>query len=457
MFFLRKVSNKSIFYRKAVSTAHSTAQASAATLLLSGLITGILSTSTFTNDAQAGGFAIREQSILGLGAAFAGIAAGDELSSVYWNSAAVASAGVGLTTESHYSLIVPNVEIDPDEGLFGGLLSTNATDIGKTALVPASYGAWRINDKVVIGYGFNAPFGLGTEADDRGYAGQFDSRKAALKTLNFNPVLGYQLTPTLNVGVGLQVMYSELKLKQATTLGVFPPSATNTTSNLKGDDWSYGFTAGFVWKPMKGSSIGVGYRSRMETTLEGDLNVDGFPALSQGIKAEGFDLPDMVTVSVRQNLTDDIRLLGTFEWSNWSVLEVVTITNSTTGAPVSSFSPKWDDGYFFSAGLEYDYNSKLTLRTGVAYEQSPIQEASQRLLSIPDTDRVWLSAGATYKWSEQTSFDIAYTHIFGDDSPISSESGFTGDVEAEVDIIGVSMKTKWGADGPFGLLKGLSD
>jgi long-chain fatty acid transport protein len=419
------------------------------------LLSSILITNFYTTVAKAGGFAIREQSTLGLGAAFAGIAAGDELSSIYWNSAAVASAGKGLTTESHYAVIVPSVTIDPDEGLFGGLLSTNATDIGKTALVPASYGSWRINDKLVLGYGFNAPFGLSTEPDDRGYAGQFDARKAALKTLNFNPVLGYQISPTLNVGVGLQVMYSELKIKQAITLGGFP-SATNPSSNLKGDDWSYGFTAGFLWKPVKGTSLGVGYRSRMETTLEGDLNVDGFPALSRGIKAEGFDLPDMVTVSFRQDLSDSLRLLGTFEWSNWSVLQVVTVTDSTTGAFVSSFSPKWDDGYFFSAGLEYDYNSKLTLRTGVAYEQSPIQEASQRLLSIPDTDRVWLSAGATYKWSEQTSFDIAYTHIFGDDSPISSESSFTGEVEADVDIIGVSMKTKWGADGPFGLLKGLS-
>lgn len=411
----------------------------------------------YSSDAKAGGFAIREQSTLGLGAAFAGIAAGDELNSIYWNSAAVASAGAGLTTESHYSVIIPSVTIDPDDGLFGGLLSTNATDIGKTALVPASYGSWRLNEKLVLGYGVNAPFGLSTEPDDRGYAGQFDSRKAALKTLNFNPVVGYQLTPDLNVGVGLQVMYSELKLKQATTLGVLLPSSTNPTSNLKGDDWSYGFTAGLLWKPAKGTSLGIGYRSRMETTLEGDLNVDGFPALSRGIKAEGFDLPDMVTVSFRQDLSSDLRLLGTFEWSNWSVLQVVTVTDSATGAFVTSFSPKWDDGYFFSAGLEYDYNSNLTFRTGVAYEQSPIQEASQRLLSIPDTDRVWLSVGATYKWSEQTSFDIAYTHIFGDDSPISSESSFTGEVEADVDIIGVSMKTKWGADGPLGLLKGLSN
>ena len=33
----------------------------------------------YSSDAKAGGFAIREQSTLGLGAAFAGIAAGDEL------------------------------------------------------------------------------------------------------------------------------------------------------------------------------------------------------------------------------------------------------------------------------------------------------------------------------------------------------------------------------------------
>ena len=42
--------------------------------------------------ADAGGFGVREQSASGLGAAFAGIAAGSSLSSIFWNPAAVSLA-----------------------------------------------------------------------------------------------------------------------------------------------------------------------------------------------------------------------------------------------------------------------------------------------------------------------------------------------------------------------------
>ncbi len=111
--------------------------------------------------AHAGGFAVREQSTSGLGAAFAGNAAGYDLSSIYWNPAGVAIAGPGVTTESHAALIIPDSEVTSLNAPY----TDGANDIGKVALVPASYAAYRINDKWTIGYGFNAPFGLGTEAD----------------------------------------------------------------------------------------------------------------------------------------------------------------------------------------------------------------------------------------------------------------------------------------------------
>jgi long-chain fatty acid transport protein len=60
------------------------------------LCTGlVLSTS-----AHAGGFAVREQSAYYQGMSFAGNAAGDDLSSMFWNSAAAAAAP-GINVASH--------------------------------------------------------------------------------------------------------------------------------------------------------------------------------------------------------------------------------------------------------------------------------------------------------------------------------------------------------------------
>lgn len=410
----------------------------ASALVLVGLMAGT---------AVAGGFAVREQSTSGLGAAFAGNAAGYDLSTIFWNPAGVAIAGPGVTTESHAALIIPDSEVTSLNAPY----TDGANDIGKVALVPGSYAAYRINDKWTVGYGFNAPFGLGTEADRKVWGGDFIFRESELTTYNFNPVVGYQVSPTLAVGLGVQVQYSELRLDQAA--GPNGPSA-----KLKGDDWSYGFTAGLLWRPTEGTSIGIGYRSMVEVELEGGLTLPtpGFPTTP--ISAD-LDQPEIATISLRQSISERTRFLATFEWTNWSRLDVVPIV----GSPGLAIEANWDDGYFLSSGLEYDYSDKLTVRAGVAYEWSPVQEPEQRLAYVPDSDRVWLSVGATYKWNEQTSIDLAYTHIFVEDGDILAESpapgmlpDYRGEADSSVDIIGVSVKTKWGKDGPLGLLKGFN-
>ena len=43
----------------------------------------------------------------------------------------------------------------------------------------------------------------------------------------------------------------------------------------------------------------------------------------------------------------------------------------------------------------------------------PLHSAVERTQRVPDTDRLWLSVGATYKWNDKLAFDFAYSHIFG--------------------------------------------
>jgi long-chain fatty acid transport protein len=160
------------------------------------------------------------------------------------------------------------------------------------------------------------------------------------------------------------------------------------------------------------------------------------------------NLPDIVTLSLRQVMTPTTRLLGTVQWSNWSRFKELAL--STPYGPGPSVPANWDDGWFFSVGGEYDYSSRLTLRSGVAYELSPIDDASKRLVQIPDNNRVWLSIGASYKWSDAITLDAAYSHIFIQDggidlySPLGPQFGeYTGTVEASVDLFSVGMRTKW--------------
>ncbi len=59
---------------------------------------------------------------------------------------------------------------------------------------------------------------------------------------------------------------------------------------------------------------------------------------------------------------------------------------------------------------------------GAAYEKSPVTD-QVRIPTLPDNDRFWLSAGATYKWSPKITLDFAYSHIFVKNAPINDVAG----------------------------------
>lgn len=403
-----------------------------------------------TAAAVAGGFAIREQSAVFQGSSFAGNAAGGALSSMFWNPAAVGQFN-GINMESAYSYIIPDSEVTALPGstlLFAGL-PANGGNIGKEAIVPASYLSYQLSPNLVFGLSINAPFGLATEPENRFWAGQTQARTSKIETFNFQPVLAYRIGPSLIVAAGLQIERIEATLKNATGA-----TATSPNAVASADDTAFGFTLGILWQPTPATSIGLGFRSSIDHNLEGTLKVVGTP-LGASVQA-GVETPETVTLSLRQALTPQLTGLASVEWSNWSRLKSLDIICTsvqpalgcpTSGSTARSLALGWHDGWFVSAGLEYAWSPALTLRTGVAWEQSPIQDPDERTLRVPDADRIWASIGASYRWSRNITLDVAYSHIFVDDSTIDrTESGvrLVADVDSQVDIITVGLRIKLG-------------
>ncbi len=176
--------------------------------------------------AQAGGFAVREQSASSQGSSFAGSAAGYDLSSGFWNPAAFGIAGWGITTESNYALIIPSSDLDATSATLvvpGPAIvpvpGSSSTDIGMLALVPASYGAYRLSKDLVLGISINSPFGLATKPDDATWQGRYVGTTSKMFTLNASPTLSYQLAPGLFVGAGVQFEYMSLLFQVRFSVG----------------------------------------------------------------------------------------------------------------------------------------------------------------------------------------------------------------------------------------------
>jgi len=413
-------------------------------------IAAALAGSTLTalsNAALAGGFGL-EQSAYYQGLSFAGAAAGgDSLAAISWNPATASFAGSGLLMEGSASAVLLRADVTvTNPGAQLPPPGTAQTPIGRNALIGASYFTYRLNDKTVLGMSLTSPFGLGTKPDDTNWAGKYEGITTYIFNVNATPMLSYEVAPGVSVGAGVQVDYFGLKRQTALTpLGL---------ANFKADDIGVGFVAGISLVPMPGTSVGLGYRSSIDHTAEGHVELG---AIAKTPAQASIQLPDMLSLGVRHAVSPKTRLLGEVEWVNWSRLGVIPVIINApipliapAGTTVANFDFRWRDGWLFSLGGEYDWSPNLTLRSGVAYEISPVDGATTRLVQDPDSNRVWLSLGASYKMTEKTRLDFSYSHVFFENNaPFNRVTGSTlfptppllGTADLSMDLVSVGFKT----------------
>ncbi len=392
--------------------------------------------------AQAGGFALREQSAYGQGVSFAGVAAGGSLSSMFWNPATlsqvmgfeVEAVGTGVFPISDVALTTP---ISFDEG-----------DIGVDAFVPASYIAYRLNDNLIFGVGVNGAFGLSTEYTAPGspIAGAGIAGTSDIFSVNVNPNVAYQINDYVTIAAGLQVQYSDVEINPVAGSAPFP----GPLGLLDGDDISYGWTTGVHVMLSPDTEFGIGYRSSQEVDLEGTFNVSGFGGTFASTAS--LELPDMVTVGIRHKVNDRWRVMAGYEWSNWSRFDTVIVTGGPAPVPLPF---DYNDGHFFSFGAEYMYSEATTFRAGIAWEESPLDNAN-RTFRLPDDDRLWLSAGLSHVINDRYSFDLGYSFLTTFDTEILPAAAggpvangpFGADVDATVHILSAALKVKFGGHAP---------
>jgi long-chain fatty acid transport protein len=444
------------------------------------------------SEANAGAFGIREQSTYFMGDAYAGAAAGGDISSMFWNPAATATFDgfnsstsitgiIGTANEHATGGILVTGTGTPPTGTFPYIApgSPTSTDVGTSAIVPASYYTVQLTDRLYAGLGLNAPFGLVTKPDNLSWAGSAIATTTRVFSLEATPTLAYKLTPTLTIGAGIQVEYFQITLEHGPTESVLgallPPNGAVLPSRAysRADDVGVGGTAGAIWQPMPGTSVGLGYRSAVTVDVSALylLGQSASTPLGFGANANGqLTLPDEVTLSARQAITPQLALLGTVEWDRWSSLGNVSATSTACGGACETLNLNYKDGWYFSAGAEYAYSPSLTLRTGVGYEISPITSSTRDIL-LPDANRINVSVGASYKWSEKLTLIAAYSHLFFDNETFCMANPLTtgnehctaltsaantllsGTADVSVDIVSLGMNYKFYGPAPLEPLK----
>ncbi|ROR29842.1 OmpP1/FadL family transporter [Inmirania thermothiophila] len=444
--------------------------------------------------AQGAGFAIIEQSVPGLGAAFAGAAAAaDDPSTVFFNPA-------GMTKLEGRRLSVGVHIIEPTAEFSGSATTTplpggapipggDGGDGGSTGVVPNFYYVTPIGEGWRFGLGINAPFGLKTEYDD-GWVGRYHAIESEVRTVNINPSLAFRAGDDLSVGFGVSALWIDatlsdvvdmagvcfgLEAKGLLTGGVPVPPGTVCTGSLgfgladigsgahdgkvevDGDDWGYGWNVGLLWQPGEGTRIGFAYRSKISVDISGDADFTLTDASSQALAAAtgafkdtgakaSIDLPETLSVSVAREVAPGWEVLGDVTWTRWSRFDELVIEFDNPVQNDSVQPENWKNSYRVALGAVHRVNARWAYRFGIAYDQTPIPSAEARTPRIPGNDRRWVALGASFTPSERLAVHLAYAHLFVSDPPIAATEVSTGHVltgsfDASVDI--VSAQVNW--------------
>ena len=423
-------------------------------------------------DVKAAGFALREQSGTALGNAFAGsTAGGDDISYMFFNPATL-TLHDGFQTVFTLSGIFPTSEFQGGSATTatGATIEGTATtgDIGDDALVPALYAMWSVAPQWRLGLGINVPFGLSTTYS-RDWIGRYHAVDSEVHTVNINPVVAYRVNDMISIGGGVQIQYIDATLTSAIDFGTLGQGVGGTPgsladdgfADLEGDDWGVGFNLGVMVQPTDDLRIGLAYRSNIEHELEGDADftLSGVGATVSALTGQfvdtglsgDLDLPETVSLGVNYRVNDRWEILGEAAWTGWSRFEELRIEFDNPAQADSVTVEDWDDTWFAAIGTTYRPSDDWTLRAGIAYDQAAAPDET-RTPRIPDEERYWVSAGASYQPADWVTVSAGYTHIFVNDASIDltladtnnlSRGTLSGSYESEIDLVAVQATFRW--------------
>jgi long-chain fatty acid transport protein len=337
----------------------------------------------------------------------------------------------------------------------GTAIAGGGGEAGADAFVPNLYAIVPISQRLSLGAGINAPFGLVTDYPNS-WAGRYYALRSDIKTVNVNLAAAFKFHDAFSMGVGVNRQNLDAELTQAvdfTTLcnagallgiggagacggaGGFThpnnPNDGNAKVTAKGDAW--GYNAGILSR-LGSTRLGVAYRSQMKYKLNGEfditpganvppalLNDPNFRLVDSGASAE-VTLPSTLSLSAVLETKGPWAFMADVTRTNWSALPELRI-KFDSGQKDQVVTLNLKDVYRYSAGVTYRPSDSWVLRAGLALDRSPVQTPVDRTPRLPDSDRRWLSLGAGLQASKSVGFDFAYTYIRLADSSVQKTDG----------------------------------
>ena len=239
--------------------------------------------------------------------------------------------------------------------------------------------------------------------------------------ITVQPTIAWKINDKVSVGFGPTFNRIDGQLKNTLATNGLLGSNGDTKINIKGDDTAIGYNVGVMVDLTDDTTWGLTYHSKVKYHLGGNTEVKNAPgALGLNGKYDAkldITLPESVDTSITHKFDDKwTGYLGAV-WTRWSRLEKIEVRNSgvpalgqALGFNTIGEDLNWRDTWSFSVGTSYQATPEWVLRTGFAYEPSPTTN-EDRNVRIPVGDRKVFTVGAGWSPNQDLTVDVAYAYL----------------------------------------------
>ncbi|MFM2294253.1 MAG: hypothetical protein RLZZ350_666 [Verrucomicrobiota bacterium] len=318
-----------------------------------------------------------------------------------------------------------------------------------------------LDGQAVLGLGITVPYGLSVNWDENSPAFATPALTSLrynaphyteLETININPTVAFHLGEHVTLGLGLDIMWSQLTLKQ------FYPwllvgGGPDGNLKAKGDGVGVGGNLGLTWKVTDRQRVAVTWKLPMDVNYEGSATVDNInptgtflgvtPSSSFETKIK---YPMQVALGYGIQVTDKFRIEADGEWiqfSRFKSLDLSLANNAillTALGQSTSIAQNWKDTFTVGIGGDYQINPNWTVRAGYQFYQSPVPDSTFSP-TIPDADQNVITVGLRYQHGKH-SIEGAYGLDFYDKRTITTAANptFNGTYDVTVHLFSFAYR-----------------
>jgi long-chain fatty acid transport protein len=399
--------------------------------------------STFGNpDGFAQGFQVNFQGQKQQGMGSAGSALIQDASTLFFNP-----AGMSFLPKSEVNLAMTPVfssvlfEETGGEGLGRTNSPVGTPFSGYAAFKKDSLSPW------AFGFGVYTPFGSTISWED-GWSGRYTMLRLQLRAIYFQPTVSCRLSKNLSLGAGFVFASGGVSLKK--NIPVMDSLSNDGLVELTGKAKGFGYNIGIHWKANEKFSLGVNYRSQINVGVKnGSANFTVPSSLEasfpDGSFTSSLPLPQVVTIGMAYSFNEQWKIALDVNWIGWKAYDTLGFDYAQNTASLldTRSARMYKNSCAFRGGMQYEINSFCTVRAGLAYGISPVQDG-YLTPETPDANRMNYTAGCSLVFGRHFSVDLSvlYAHVNRTDTNI--ETGLSGTFRANAIAPGFALIYSFG-------------